>query len=163
MALTGWARTPSLIASQSLSPIRPCTRIEIRRILTRAFCQLDCELVVRCPIRDHTRPGYCRRGDEGRPGQRSWPFWTGSTKSHPVAVLAIGAMWGEKPNYTRLEFWLLELKTAAGRVPALVDKPEFRAACRLASGRAALGRVGRERLDGSLPKAGGGPGVKRRV
>ena len=38
-----------------------------------------------------------------------------------------GTMWAEKPNYTQLEFWLLELKNAVTADPTLGDKPEFRA------------------------------------
>ncbi len=38
-----------------------------------------------------------------------------------------GTMWAEKPNYTQLEFILLELKEAVRKDPTLADKPEYRA------------------------------------
>ena len=55
-----------------------------------------------------------------------------------------GTMWSEKPNYTQLEFWLLELEAAIGRDPALSEKPEFRAV--LDGDHAALHELGLERL-----------------
>lgn len=55
-----------------------------------------------------------------------------------------GTMWSEKPNYTQLEFWLLELESAIGRDPALAGKPEFRAV--LDGDRAALHELGLDRL-----------------
>jgi len=55
-----------------------------------------------------------------------------------------GTMWAEKPNYTQLEFWLLELQSAIALNPDLADRPEFRAV--LANDRAALDQLGLERL-----------------
>ena len=55
-----------------------------------------------------------------------------------------GTMWSEKPNYTQLEFWLLELEAAIGRDPALSEKPEFRAV--LDGDHAALQELGLEKL-----------------
>ncbi|MGI9601517.1 MAG: HAD family hydrolase [Acidimicrobiales bacterium] len=38
-----------------------------------------------------------------------------------------GTMWAEKPNYTQVEFWLLEMQQAIGADPSLADTPAFRA------------------------------------
>ena len=38
-----------------------------------------------------------------------------------------GTMWAEKPNYTQLEFILLEVKDAVAMDPGLSDRPEYRA------------------------------------
>ncbi|MGI9612139.1 MAG: HAD family hydrolase [Acidimicrobiales bacterium] len=38
-----------------------------------------------------------------------------------------GTMWCEKPNYTQLEFFLLELRQAANDDPAIGDRPEYKA------------------------------------
>ena len=37
-----------------------------------------------------------------------------------------GTMWAEKPNYTQIEFWLLEMQEAVATDPSLADRPEFR-------------------------------------
>ena len=59
-----------------------------------------------------------------------------------------GTMWAEKPNYTQLEFLLLELKNAVAEKPELGDKPEYRAV--LDGDRDALHTMGLERLATSL-------------
>ena len=38
-----------------------------------------------------------------------------------------GTMWCEKPNYTQLEFFLVEMKRAIQADPALADRAEYRA------------------------------------
>lgn len=38
-----------------------------------------------------------------------------------------GTMWAEKPNYTQVAFWLLEMQVAIAADPSLADRPEFRA------------------------------------
>jgi len=38
-----------------------------------------------------------------------------------------GTLWGEKPRYTQLDFFVRELKQAVERDPALGDRPEYRA------------------------------------
>ncbi len=55
-----------------------------------------------------------------------------------------GTMWAEKPNYTQIEFWLLELKTAIAENPELSDKPEYWAV--LDRDGEALHELGLERL-----------------
>jgi phosphoserine phosphatase len=55
-----------------------------------------------------------------------------------------GTMWCEKPNYTQLEFMLVELKAAIAADPSLADKEEFSA---LVNGdMAAVGEMGLERV-----------------
>ena len=53
-----------------------------------------------------------------------------------------GTMWAEKPKYTQLEFWLLELKRALAESPDLAAKPEFEAV--LAGDEAAIQAIGIE-------------------
>jgi hypothetical protein len=53
-----------------------------------------------------------------------------------------GTMWAEKPKYTQLEFWLLELKRAMAENPDLATKPEFEAV--LAGDEAAIQAIGIE-------------------
>jgi len=55
-----------------------------------------------------------------------------------------GTMWGEKPNYTQLEFWLFELQNAIAETPTLADEPAFAAA--LSGDRATMGEIGLEAL-----------------
>ena len=38
-----------------------------------------------------------------------------------------GTMWSEKPNYTQLDFFVLELKEAAAADPSLAERPEYAA------------------------------------
>ena len=55
-----------------------------------------------------------------------------------------GTMWAEKPNYTQIEFWLLELKNALATAPELAEKPAFRAV--LDGDKKALAELGLENL-----------------
>lgn len=59
-----------------------------------------------------------------------------------------GTMWGEKPNYTQIEFWLLELEAAVAKDNSLADKPEFRVV--LDGDAAAIHEMGIERLGGAF-------------
>lgn len=59
-----------------------------------------------------------------------------------------GTMWSEKPNYTQIEFWLLELKSAIGAEPSLAEEPAFQAV--LDGDKAALHDLGLERLAASF-------------
>ena len=38
-----------------------------------------------------------------------------------------GTMWAEKPNYTQLEFFIVEMRAAIAADPSVGDRPEFRA------------------------------------
>ena len=55
-----------------------------------------------------------------------------------------GTLWCEKPNYTQLEFLIVELKAAIEADPTLADKEEFRAI--VDGDRAALAELGLERV-----------------
>ncbi len=55
-----------------------------------------------------------------------------------------GTMWAEKPNYTQIEFWLAELRTALAIDPSLADRPEFKAV--LDKDQAILHEMGIERV-----------------
>ena len=55
-----------------------------------------------------------------------------------------GTMWAEKPNYTQVDFFLLELRQAIAADPGVAQKPEFRAV--LDQDSEALHEIGLERL-----------------
>ena len=55
-----------------------------------------------------------------------------------------GTMWAEKPNYTQVEFWLLELQQAIAEEPSLAEMPAFRAV--LDGDKQALAELGLEKL-----------------
>ncbi|MGI9666939.1 MAG: HAD family hydrolase [Acidimicrobiia bacterium] len=55
-----------------------------------------------------------------------------------------GTMWAEKPNYTQLEFLLLQLAAAVAEDPAIGDRPEFAAV--LAGDTPAIHALGLERV-----------------
>jgi phosphoglycolate phosphatase-like HAD superfamily hydrolase len=59
-----------------------------------------------------------------------------------------GTMWAEKPNYTQLEFILLELKNAVATDPGLSDRPEYRAI--LDRDRHTLAELGLEQIATSI-------------
>jgi len=59
-----------------------------------------------------------------------------------------GTMWGEKPNYTQLEFFLLELQAALAERPELADVPAYRAL--IDQDKAAIAELGLETLAVSL-------------
>lgn len=55
-----------------------------------------------------------------------------------------GTLWCEKPNYTQLEFFVAELRSALEDKPELAERPEYAAI--LAGDHAAMGRLGIERI-----------------
>jgi len=59
-----------------------------------------------------------------------------------------GTMWAEKPNYTQIEFWLAELRTALAKDASLADRPEFKAV--LDGDAATLHELGIEQIAGAF-------------
>ena len=59
-----------------------------------------------------------------------------------------GTLWSEKPNYTQLEFFVLELQRATELDPALAARPEFAAV--LDGDRAAMAEIGMEAVATAL-------------